>query len=207
MSGIIGVSPNMKTGVVGAPIKGTWVLLQEKEELSSASEIDLGNGTVGGHIAGGGNPFSSRYRDYKIIGSEVAISAGGSIHLRWSQGGLITSGYKTISSGRDASNAVRTTDSTGYAYAFITGGGTVQAQTTGQYGGINFTMYLNHARSAGRTVVYGHSAYRQDNFSGHIQYTSFAANNEGSAGAIDYVRIYSSTTIRTAKISLYGLAL
>ena len=210
MSGILGVSPNMKSGVLGVAPRGQWQLLQEKENLdgnTSWSEIDLGNGTVGGHVAEGANPFCGKYRDYKIIGSEVGVSPGATMRFRWSVGGLLTSGYKTVSEGKDSGGATRETTSTNYDYAFITGAALIQAGTTGGYGGINFEMYLNSARSANRTIVWGHSAYRQDNYSGQVQFTPFAANQEGTPGPINYVRIYASASIRTAKISLYGLAL
>jgi hypothetical protein len=208
MSGIIGVSPNMRSGVLGAVSRGQWQLLQEKETVDvSNSEIDLGNATSGGHVTGDGTPFCSAYRDYKIVGSEVAVSPGAEIRFRWSVGSLLTSGYKTVAHGVDSGGTARDSNHTNSDYAYMTASGIVQAGSTGAYGGINFEMYLNRAAETNRTVVYGHSAYRQDNHSGQVQYTSFAANQEGSGGAIGYVRIYASTSIRTAKISLYGLAL
>lgn len=206
MNGVIGISAGMRSGVVGLPEKGAWVLLQEKD-ASNVTEVDLGNGTSGGHKGAlSTNPFNAFFRDYKIVGSEVCDGSDSHIVFRWKVTGssLMTSGYQTIASGRDSNNSLRVTNSTSYAYAFISGDGNVQAGTG--YGGINFEMYIMNAMSDQRHTITGWSGYRTGNNGARVQHTQFTANQEGSGNnPIDYVRIWgASGNLTSGRLQLFG---
>jgi hypothetical protein len=189
MSGIIGTGG--KSGVIGAGSREGWILLSSHSP-SDASAVEIYSN------------IDSDYDNYIIVGSQVRPPVTDSQLLFQAVlgGSLRTDNYKTLSKGFTSAATEINTTSGSYAHCFIAGGSNIQSSLN--YGGINFNMYLSSPSIAQRHVIWGNSAFRSS--SGYAQYNYFSGTRETTTGAMTGIKFFMSSGNITGTIKLYGIS-